>query len=275
MRKFVVVLAALACVSGAAMAYTGTGGGTGGRGGASNAGAPHGGGGYGGGGHRGGGHHGGGRGGGVIFVNPYGYWPYTIYPYPYPYSDAPDASYPPPGPPPPASAQDTANDMPPGPFWYYCDQPAGYYPYVKSCGHDWTALAIAPPPPGTGAPISDGTWSWCDDPKGYFPYVATCRRKWTSVPVTIPLSEGGPDGVPITADWFYCEDPAGYIPYVATCAKDWRAVPSIPPPNAENAGGPAGHRKKSPGDGGDRPPGLQEAGAGWRGKTYAGVLCWN
>jgi hypothetical protein len=188
------------------------------------------------------GHHHGGHGGGGVVVDPYAYWPYTIYPYPspYPYPDAPYSPNPPTGggvPPPP---NDASNDMPPGPFWYFCDQPNGYYPYVKSCGHDWTALPIAPPPPGTGAPVSDGTWSWCDDPKGYFPYVAKCRRKWKPVPVTIPLSEGGPDSVPITADWFYCDDPAGYMPYVATCAKDWRAVPSIPPPNAANGIVPIG-----------------------------------
>lgn len=40
-------------------------------------------------------------------------------PYPYPYPP----QYPPPAPAPP----------PPPQFWYYCDNPAGYYPYIQSC----------------------------------------------------------------------------------------------------------------------------------------------
>lgn len=28
--------------------------------------------------------------------------------------------------------------------WYYCNSPAGYYPYVKSCNGDWKAVPIQP-----------------------------------------------------------------------------------------------------------------------------------
>ena len=42
--------------------------------------------------------------------------------------------------------------LPPGPapqsFWYFCRNPAGYYPYVSVCPGGWTAVpATAPPPP--------------------------------------------------------------------------------------------------------------------------------
>jgi len=34
---------------------------------------------------------------------------------------------------------------PPEQFWYYCDQPDGYYPYVKSCNHEWQSVPVTPP----------------------------------------------------------------------------------------------------------------------------------
>ena len=37
----------------------------------------------------------------------------------------------------------------PGPVpvgnWYHCDDPAGYYPYVPNCNHEWQLVAAAPP----------------------------------------------------------------------------------------------------------------------------------
>ena len=37
---------------------------------------------------------------------------------------------------------------PPPSFWYYCYNPAGYYPEVPSCPGGWTPVpAQAPPPP--------------------------------------------------------------------------------------------------------------------------------
>jgi mono/diheme cytochrome c family protein len=32
-------------------------------------------------------------------------------------------------------------------FWYYCDNPPGYYPDVQACYDAWQAIPIAPPPP--------------------------------------------------------------------------------------------------------------------------------
>ena len=34
-----------------------------------------------------------------------------------------------------------------GPMWYYCYNPAGYYPYVRSCAGPWRAVPATPPPP--------------------------------------------------------------------------------------------------------------------------------
>jgi len=30
-------------------------------------------------------------------------------------------------------------------WWYYCSQPAGYYPYVKACPTGWTRVSPIPP----------------------------------------------------------------------------------------------------------------------------------
>lgn len=41
--------------------------------------------------------------------------------------------------------------LPPGPapqsFWYHCQNPAGYYPYVSVCPGGWTPVPASPPPP--------------------------------------------------------------------------------------------------------------------------------
>ncbi len=34
---------------------------------------------------------------------------------------------------------------PPAQYWYYCDSPNGYYPYVGSCGHPWQQVPATPP----------------------------------------------------------------------------------------------------------------------------------
>lgn len=39
----------------------------------------------------------------------------------------------------------------PGQYWYYCQSPPGYYPYVQQCGSGWQPVPITPPP-GYGAP---------------------------------------------------------------------------------------------------------------------------
>ena len=76
---------------------------------------------------------------------PFGYYPYAYYPYGYPY---PSYVYPP-YPYPPAQRQYPVYVEPEQPFyWYYCQDPQGYYPYVESCPTGWTR--VVPTPPGRG-----------------------------------------------------------------------------------------------------------------------------
>lgn len=103
-----------------------------------------------------------------VFFWPYPYpWPYggyysnygNPYAYPYPLPYAYQQYYP---------NDDSMGGMPstrglvvPGDLpigstasWYYCDSPDGFYPYVKSCGRNWTPIPLAPPPPGASPPLS-------------------------------------------------------------------------------------------------------------------------
>jgi hypothetical protein len=77
------------------------------------------------------------------------YYPYPAYayypPYPYPAYTYVQPYYP------PAPPVTLAQQMPataPGPapiqYWYYCDNPRGYYPYVQSCGAGWRAVPAQP-----------------------------------------------------------------------------------------------------------------------------------
>ena len=36
--------------------------------------------------------------------------------------------------------------LPPAQYWYYCDNPQGYYPYVASCNSAWRPVPVTPPP---------------------------------------------------------------------------------------------------------------------------------
>lgn len=61
------------------------------------------------------------------------WYPEPVYPYPDVYL-------------PPQLATPSAPAAPPAQYWYYCDQPAGYYPYITRCDHPWTAVTATPPP---------------------------------------------------------------------------------------------------------------------------------
>lgn len=81
------------------------------------------------------------------------YWGYP-YPYAYPYYPYPPypAYYaPPPGP--QAQGSNQIAGAPPPQYWYYCDNPQGYYPYVQNCGTAWRQVA-ATPQSGSGNPVS-------------------------------------------------------------------------------------------------------------------------
>jgi hypothetical protein len=33
-------------------------------------------------------------------------------------------------------------------YWYYCQDPPGFYPYVKECPEGWMKVVLEPPSPG-------------------------------------------------------------------------------------------------------------------------------
>ncbi len=187
------------------------------------------------GGHRGGGRGQGGEGGNgdgsVVIGLPYpsgsdGPYPYPPGPYPRSNPGQPSGAH--------SLGAENATQPPPWPVWYYCDQPGGYYPYVKVCGHDWQRLPIMPPPPGSAPPIAEASWERCDDPDGYFPYVAQCRQQWVAIGASIPVPGDYPDGIAVIGQWYYCEDAKDYLPYVGSCPHVWRTVPAVPPPNVQS-----------------------------------------
>lgn len=65
------------------------------------------------------------------------FYPEPVYPYPNPYVPPVVA------PSPPA----TGEGPPPAQYWYYCDNPAGYYPYVATCLTQWRPVPAAPQGP--------------------------------------------------------------------------------------------------------------------------------
>jgi hypothetical protein len=86
------------------------------------------------------------RGGGVFIspsiVVPFGpFWRPYWGSYPYAYSYAYPYAYPPVvvQPSPQVSVQ-----PPPPQYWYYCDNPQGYYPYVQQCAGGWRPVSPTP-----------------------------------------------------------------------------------------------------------------------------------
>lgn len=63
------------------------------------------------------------------------FYPAPIYPYPTYVPPAIIVQQPPPVP----------SGLPPAQFWYYCDNPAGYYPYVAACNGPWRQVPATPP----------------------------------------------------------------------------------------------------------------------------------
>jgi hypothetical protein len=66
----------------------------------------------------------------VPFGVPYVYPPVVVAPPPVYVAPAPQVYVQPP---------------PPQPYWYYCDNPQGYYPYVPQCPGGWRQVLPTPP----------------------------------------------------------------------------------------------------------------------------------
>ncbi len=45
----------------------------------------------------------------------------------------------------PPTPQVYVQPPPPQPYWYYCDNPQGYYPYVPECPGGWQQVTPTPP----------------------------------------------------------------------------------------------------------------------------------
>jgi hypothetical protein len=78
-------------------------------------------------------------------VVPFGpFWAPHWAPYGYPYAYPPVVVAPAPrvyvAPSPPVAAQ-----PPPPTYWYYCEHPQGYYPYVQDCPGGWRLVLPTPP----------------------------------------------------------------------------------------------------------------------------------
>ena len=121
----------------------------------------YGGGGYGGGHYGGGSHYGSGYGGrygggyGYGYDNHYGHSNYGFYfsaplypysPYRYPYYP-PTVITVPVTPPVYIQQSPPAAQQYPAGYWYYCNNPEGYYPYIKECPVGWQQVNPIPPAP--------------------------------------------------------------------------------------------------------------------------------
>ena len=69
------------------------------------------------------------------YWEPYGYPSVVVTPPPQVYVQ----------PAPPTSVQPPPAQPPAQPFWYYCENPQGYYPYVQQCPGGWQPVAPTPP----------------------------------------------------------------------------------------------------------------------------------
>jgi hypothetical protein len=86
----------------------------------------------------------------------------------------------------------------PGQNWYYCNNPPGYYPYVRSCAMPWQAVPATPPPPAPGPGYGPPPGAMGGPPPGYGPP--------PSAPGGPPPGYQGPDNVPGPND----QPPPGY-----------------------------------------------------------------
>lgn len=97
--------------------------------------------------------------GGPVGPSPYWGYPYSYYPYPYGYVAPPVViTQPQPqvyieqgSPAPSVQSQPSQGSSQSQGYWYHCDQPEGYYPYVKECPAGWKAVSPTPPPAASSA----------------------------------------------------------------------------------------------------------------------------
>jgi hypothetical protein len=83
---------------------------------------------------------------------PYYGHPYYPYPYPYPYYAYPPVVVTPAPQAPPVYIEQGSEAQAPAQsasrqdnYWYHCDKPDGYYPYIKECPGGWQKVVPEPP----------------------------------------------------------------------------------------------------------------------------------
>lgn len=84
-----------------------------------------------------------------VYIGPGYWWPRPwwgpgwwgpAYPYPYSYSPPVVVQQPPVSVQPPPAPEESQ-------YWYYCQDPQGYFPYVRQCPQGWMKV-VPPAPPG-------------------------------------------------------------------------------------------------------------------------------
>ncbi len=72
-----------------------------------------------------------------VVGNSWYFYPRPVYPYPDPYQPPVVVA-------PVTPVVPVAPAPPPSQFWYYCDNPPGYYPYVAQCATPWRPVPAEP-----------------------------------------------------------------------------------------------------------------------------------
>ena len=86
---------------------------------------------------------------GFYFGAPFYSYPYYSYPYQYPYYYPPAIITVPATPPVYIQRSPSAAQQNPPGYWYYCNNPEGYYPYIKECLNGWQQVGPVPPAPSS------------------------------------------------------------------------------------------------------------------------------
>jgi hypothetical protein len=83
-----------------------------------------------------------------VGVGPW-WWGPPVYPYPYPVYSSPPVVI---QQTPPVYIQQDAPTPAAAPqqYWYYCENPKGYYPYVPQCSQAWLKVVPSPAPSSSG-----------------------------------------------------------------------------------------------------------------------------
>jgi hypothetical protein len=138
-------------------------------------------------------HHGGRFGWWWVVGGVWYFYPAPVYPYPDPFQ--------------PPVAVVTSEPAAPH-YWYYCNAPQGYYPYVPECAGPWQRQIAAAADPAAGPAVG----------------------AMTAPPSAMPVPPAPPAPAPTAQYWYFCDNPHGYYPSVPQCSVPWQRMPASTPP---------------------------------------------